>query len=102
MSLELNRKRDQVTYPCSDSEFSAFFLSFKKSAFRLELNQSYLVEKESAEFTEFLAGRIRETPSSDMQEWCKLIKAARLNGKIFQRVRRIAYPLTNYTRFEIA
>ena len=59
------------------------------------------MEEEQDELRSFLTeGRI-ETCSPSMEEWCAEISAAKSQGKSYQRVRKIQFPLTDYTRFEI-
>lgn len=95
-------KKEEIVFPqCPSDEFSALFSSFEKSAFRLELLQTYLVDEETEEFSAFLAGKLLKTASPDMQVWCEDIQKAVSASKIYQRVRRIVLPLSDYTRFEL-
>ena len=85
----------------ADAGFANAFDTFSKSAFRFEGLQTYDVEEEKKDFQDFLKGKIPVACPEGLKEWCSAITIATLQGKVYQRVRRIEFPLSDYTRFEI-
>lgn len=70
-----------------------------KRVFRFEALQTYTVDDEAEDFEAFLRG---EKPSADdMQSWIEIIQGNEARGVAMVRVRRICWPITDYTRFEI-
>jgi hypothetical protein len=86
--------------PISGAEFSALFSNFKKTAFRFEFLQSFDVEDEKDAFRAFVSGDMQHAFPSKLPEWKSAISAATGAGKMFQRVRWITMPATDYVRWE--
>lgn len=85
----------------AEKAFTSAFSTFQKSAFRLEWLQTYDVEEERKLFRAFLKEGAVESCPPEFEAGCKEIARATAGGKLFQRVRRVTLPLTEYTRFEI-
>jgi hypothetical protein len=81
------------------SELGRLLTSFRRTAFRLETRQHYLVPEETAAFERFLRGGPPESQWTD--EWTQLVAAATSDGKRMQRVRVVQEPLSPYVRFEL-
>ncbi len=83
-------------------EFNALFEGFERTAFRVEARDRYDVADERQEFAAFLSGEDlpRRTPEND--PWLARVAKARASGRTVERVRVVAQPLTDYTRFELA
>jgi hypothetical protein len=77
------------------------FDRFTSTAFRLEARQQYLVPEEGDELRRFLRGEPRGERSLRTHAWMRQIAESTLAGRRWQRVRLIAHPLSNYTRFEL-
>jgi len=87
---------DSVT----SAEFDALFASFQHTAYRLETLQAYDVSYEQEPYSAFLGGLPRPADQSK-NEWTSMIKAGISAGKVFQRVRVVSEPLTDYLRYEL-
>lgn len=85
----------------AEKAFADAFGTFHTYAFRLEWRQIYDVEEERALFRSFLKEGAAKSCPREFVDGCKEITQARANGKLYQRVRRVTLPLTDYTRFEI-
>lgn len=75
------------------------FESFKRSAWRLEARDTYLVPEYDDQLAAFLAGRPLP-PRAD--GWPEVLQAAAARGARISRIRLVGHPLTDYTRFEFA
>lgn len=85
-----------------ENDFADAFSTFRRSAFRLEWLQNYQNEEEQKLLQVFLKEGPSKSRPSEFNDWCAEIANGRANGKLFQRVRRVEFPLTEYTRFEIS
>lgn len=84
------------------ADFTELFRYFKDSAWRLEVQPSYLVEYEQPAFAEFLKGNLIEPPELDWyRPWLDQIRATTAEGRRIGRVRVMPEPLTDYARWEI-
>lgn len=77
--------------------FDDIFRTFERSAFHLEVEDTYHTPEESEPFQAYLAGR------PDTYEWHRpwldLVRAATSAGKRIERVRVITVPHVDYTRW---
>jgi hypothetical protein len=84
----------------TDDEFGELFTSFEHTAFRLEARESYAgVGYEVEPFTRWLAGEKVKWDTED--RWMSNVRAARLAGKRFARVRVVSEPWSEYTRYAL-
>lgn len=86
----------------SATEFGQELHRFTRSAFRLELQDSYAVAEEDELFAAYMGGE-RPTPadvSPDFAEWYRLIREHTQHGRPVERVRVQQDPPTDYQRFE--
>jgi len=86
-----------------DLEWSDDLLrSFKRSAFRFEMQHTYALTYEQADFDRFLAGEPVPPPELDWwQPWLEEIKRLTTEGKTISRVRVLDEPPTDYQRWEM-
>lgn len=79
-------------------DFDALFDSYKHTAFRLEVRESYLgVSYEPEPYRKFLAG---EPDDGDwLKDWCDGVRARSRAGKTMHRVRIISRPPSDYSRY---
>lgn len=84
-------------------EFQQLFVTFKHTAFRLEVRDFYNVAGEREDFRRWLAGERldKEKEAADRKPWLDKMRAATQAGKRIERVRVVTEPLTDYIRFEI-
>ena len=77
--------------------FDGVFRTFKRSAFHLEVEDSYRTPDESEPFRKFLSGE----PDDYVwhQPWLDLIREATAAGRSVQRVRVVSVPHVDYTRW---
>lgn len=87
--------------PASLQEFGSFFSSFKTSAFRLEMLESFSIPEEQAFLRRYQAGE-KKPPKGFNSEWTDIIKNANKRGGSFNRVRIVRRPINDYLRFEVA
>jgi hypothetical protein len=83
-------------------EFDALFERFERSAFRIEARDHYDVENERDQFSAFLEGKPLPPRSAEIDPWLSLVAAHTAAGRLIERVRIVAQPLTDYTRYEFA
>lgn len=84
----------------TDDEFGELFTSFEHTAFRLETRESYAgVGYEVEPFTRWLAGKKVKWDTEG--RWMSNVRAARLAGKRFERVRVVSEPWSEYTRYAL-
>ena len=83
----------------STEEFGRLFETFVRSAFRLELLDSYTVPEEAMEYRRFLDGEA--TPSTTEDDWAQFIKKSAGQNRVIQRVHIVPAPLTPYLKYEI-
>ena len=75
-------------------DFRNLFQTFRYTAFRLEVRESYY-EKE--QLGQFLGGK--RVDLSYMESWLALNVALRVEGKRMERVRVVSKPFSDYTRY---
>ncbi|OLT14341.1 hypothetical protein BJF78_02585 [Pseudonocardia sp. CNS-139] len=80
-------------------QFGELFVSFTKSATRIETLPVYTVEEERENFEHYLAGR--PLPVGRNAEWAANIRACVADGRYMGRVHIIDHTLTPYLQFEI-
>lgn len=81
----------------SDAEWAEALWDFEQSAFRLELQPSYLESDEEPHVRRFLAGDL--TPPEWSDDWLDRVAAAVAGGKRIERVRVHEDPPTDYQRW---
>lgn len=77
-----------------DEDFFDLFRTFKHTAFRLEVRESYYEKKHLGQF---LAGE--QVDLSYMEAWLALMVQLRVEGKRIERVRVVSRPFSDYTRY---
>lgn len=82
-------------------EFAALFDTFQHTAFRLEALQTYDEQAEAAAVRAFREGLPRPERSVRTSSWLRRVAVSTAQGKQWSRVRVVAYPLTEYTRYEL-
>ena len=87
--------------PVALAEFAAYFGSFKDSAFRLEMLESFAIPEETAFFKRYQAGE-NKPPKDFNSEWTDIIKTAKARNGSFTRVRVVRFPYIEYLKFEAA
>jgi hypothetical protein len=84
------------------TDLAALLQNFRRSAFRLETLEHYIVPQEAEWFEQWRrTGRLPElTPNND--SWLRMVHDHTRAGRVMQRVRVVSTPLTDYERFELA
>ena len=77
-------------------DFGKLFDEFEHTAFRLETRERYVEDYEDESFQAFLDGKPDYTWRED---WVTYIREVRAAGKVFERVRVVSEPHSDYTRF---
>jgi hypothetical protein len=99
--VEVGKVREgDVVEPLSGEAFYALFRTFHRTAFHLELKDSYHTPEEAAPFDLFLQGN--QDDFAWHQPWLKLVREASLAGKIMTRVRVVTVPHSDYARWGLA
>ena len=80
--------------------FYELFRTFERTAFHLELKDSYHTPEEAGPFNLFLTGAQDEFVWH--QPWLKLVRQARQAGKSMTRVRVVTVPHSDYARWGLA
>jgi hypothetical protein len=70
---------------------------FKRSAWRLEVQQTYTMPSEQPALARFLAGEPK--PPTHNEDWHREIRSWAAEGKTIARVRLARLPLTDYQRY---
>lgn len=83
----------------TERELGEFLRSFRESAFRFETRDSYNSEVGREPFRKFLAGEPDDYAWH--QSWLIQIRRDRAEGKVWQRVRIVSVPLSDWTRYGI-
>jgi hypothetical protein len=83
-------------------EKDRLFDDFTHEAFRLEQLQTYSIPQEADRLAAFRVGRPLPTRSVRNNPWLRRMALSAIEGKAWPRVRIVEYPLTEYTRFELA
>jgi hypothetical protein len=82
-------------------DFAALFDTFQHTAFRLEALQTYDAPAEAEAVRAFREGQPRPERSVRTSPWLRRVAVTTAQGKQWSRVRVVAYPLTEYTRYEL-
>jgi hypothetical protein len=85
----------------TEEEFAALFDTFQHTAFRLEALQTYDAPAEADAVRAFREGLPRPERSVRTSPWLRRVAVSTAQGKQWSRVRVVAYPLTEYTRYEL-
>jgi hypothetical protein len=89
-----------ISKPVSDDEYDGMLAAFSRSAFKFEMQDSYAIGEERADFERFLAGSPR--PPDQAGWWLQYLDQAAeqaRQGKTRTRVRVLAEPPTDYQRW---
>lgn len=81
----------------TEDEWESTLGSFRSSAFRLEVQQTYAMDDEQGDLEAFLAGAAR--PEGYNREWCDFVRGVTSGGRAIQRVKLLQRPYTDYSRF---
>ena len=81
-------------------EWSAYFRDFKASAWRLEVQPTYTMPRESENLARFLKGEAK--PEGHNANWHATVRANIAAGRSIGRVRVVRRPLTEYQRYQLA
>ncbi len=81
-------------------EWQSYFRTFKRSAWRLEVQPTYTMPAEAASVARFLRGDPK--PVEHNAAWHVTVREAAAAGKTFGRVRVVREPLTDYIRYQSA
>jgi hypothetical protein len=85
----------------TNAEFGEVLHDFDHTAFRLELQDSYLEPEEAGLFAAFLRGEPEPpTTSPELRSWYDRVEGHVRQGKRIERVRIQQDPPTDYQRFE--
>jgi hypothetical protein len=83
-------------------EFNELFDTFRSSAFRMETRQEYVIEEDREAIADWREGRARPAYSVRTSPWAARLATSSIAGKLWQRVRVVELPLTDYVRWETA
>lgn len=78
-------------------EWQAYFRDFKRSAFRLEVHQTYTMPAEAETVGAFLAGEPR--PEDFNAPWHQTLREHAAAGRTMTRAKIVRRPLTPYSRY---
>lgn len=78
-------------------EWQAYFRDFERSAFRLEVHQTYTMPAEAETVRSFLAGEA--VPEGFNAPWHDLIRDHVVAGRRMTRAKIVRRPLTDYSRY---
>lgn len=78
-------------------EWQAYFRDFKRSAFRLEVHQTYTMPAEAETVRAFLAGEPR--PADFNAPWHATVREHAAAGRTMARAKIVRRPLTSYSRY---
>ncbi len=79
-------------------DWSRFFASFKRSAWRLELHPVYTMPHEAESFSRYLSGE--RLPHDVETSWMSEVRGYVSSGRSIGRVHVITQPLSDYLHFE--
>ena len=82
------------------NDLSWWLKNFKRSAFRLEALQEYLVPQETQMLAAFRRGE--EVKLSEHHPWLRLLRQHTAQGRFVERVRIVQPPMSDYVKFEMA
>ncbi|MEV6820901.1 DUF6879 family protein [Nocardiopsis dassonvillei] len=88
----------------SEDEFVRQFTDFEHTAWKLEVRDRYNVEEEAEVIQHFLrTGDLgRDADHARTSPWHRQVTASREEGKLWQRVRVVSEPLSDYITWEHA
>lgn len=78
-------------------EWQAYFRDFKRSAFRLEVHQTYTMPAEAETVRAFLAGE--PMPEGFNASWHRTVRDHAVAGRTMTRAKIVRRPLTPYSRY---
>lgn len=81
-------------------DFFDLFSSFEKSAFHIELKDTYTTPEEDGPFRRFLQGEPDDF--SWHAHWLETVRRTTATGRTIERVRVVSTPHTDYTRWGLA
>jgi hypothetical protein len=84
------------------TDFGDCFDRFQCIAFRLETRQVYTVPAEQERIRAFRAGLALPERSPRTSPWLARIQVSTQEGKRWQRIRLVAEPMNDYTRYQLA
>jgi len=83
----------------TENEFGRLLRGFSGSAFRFEIRDRYNSEVGREPFRKFLAG---EPDDYEWHHWwMEMVRQDRAKGKIWQRIRIVSVPLSDYNRYAL-
>jgi Family of unknown function (DUF6879) len=83
----------------SEDELGGLLRGFKRTAFRFETRDRYNSEVGRAPFRRYLAG---EPDDYEWHRWwLDMVRRDRAEGKVWQRVRIVSVPLSDYNRYAL-
>ena len=85
----------------TEADLAELFDRFHVSAFRLETLQTYDVSGEAVAFRAFREGLPRPERSVRTEPYLAAVARAALAGKLWDRVRIVEFPLSEYTRYAL-
>ncbi|MBB6171322.1 hypothetical protein HNR23_001382 [Nocardiopsis mwathae] len=99
-----DRERTSMSKFISDEEFDQLFVDFEHTAWKLEVRDRYAIPQERETLQRFLTTGDIGRDESDLETswWHRNVVQSRKEGKIWQRVRVVTEPLSNYIRWEHA
>ncbi|WP_242613304.1 DUF6879 family protein [Herbihabitans rhizosphaerae] len=82
-------------------KFQHLFENYEHTAFRLEVRDRYNVSYETESVNKFLSGDVAEMDVRYRQanDWTDMVARSGAAGKLFERVRVVSEPFTDYTRY---
>jgi hypothetical protein len=92
--ISRNSERRSLMSLLVDEDFFDLFRTFKHTAFRLEVRESYYEKKQLGQFR---AGE--RVDLTYMEAWLALIVQLRVEGKRIERVRLVSQPFSDYTQY---
>jgi hypothetical protein len=99
--VEIGKVREGgAVEPLSGEAFYSLFRTFHRTAFHLELKDSYHTPEEKEPFELFLQGK--QDDFAWHQPWLKLVREARQGGNIMTRARVVTVPHSDYVRWGLA
>ncbi|MFI1918109.1 DUF6879 family protein [Nocardia sp. NPDC020380] len=99
-SKYLSEKRFAAMLHVIDDDFTEMFRSCRRSAFHLEVQDSYETPEESEPFRKFLTGEPDDF--GWLQGWLDLVRESTLRGVSFSRVRVVTEPHLDYVCWSLA
>src|SRR5204862_2843429 len=85
----------------TDDDWDELFSAVSRSAYHLEMRDTYAVGEEADAFAAFLAGRPfdQEQNAKVWRRWRELVRRGTARGVDFRRARIVSEPVSAYTRF---